>query len=87
MSEALLKDVVDVVVNAVNLHHVDRATLSADTVLARGGLGLDSIDILEVVVAIEHRFGVKLGNPQDGPTHFRSLGTIVEFVASRAGQR
>jgi acyl carrier protein len=81
----LVEQVIDVIVNAVNLHHLNRATVTRETLLAQGGLGLDSVDILEVVVAVEHKFGVKVADAESGKTHFQTIGTIAHFVQSKAG--
>jgi acyl carrier protein len=76
----LVGQVIDVIVDAVNLHHVDRKTITAETPLSQGGLGLDSVDILEIVVSIEHKFGVKVTDAESGKVHFQTIGTIAKFV-------
>jgi acyl carrier protein len=81
----LVEQVIDVIVDAVNLHHVNRSAVTRDTLLAQGGLGLDSVDILEVVVAVEHKFGVKVADAESGKTHFQSIGSIASFVQSKPG--
>ena len=78
--EQVAQEVIGVIVEAVNLRHLDRTKIGLATPLARDGLGLDSIDILEVVVAIEHHFGVKLRDPSLGPKYFSTIGTVAEFV-------
>lgn len=80
----LLAEIINTVVDAVNLRHVDRSTIVEDTPLTQGGLELDSVDILEIVINIEHRFGVKVGNAEAGKMHFRTIGTITDFVSSTA---
>ena len=79
----LENEIVDVIVHAVNLQHVDKNTIGRDTALTAGGLELDSIDILEVVVAIERKFGVKVKDAQTGKTNFMNIGTIAEFVEAQ----
>jgi acyl carrier protein len=81
--EKLLEEVISLILESVNLRHVDRSTLNAETSLRKGGLELDSVDILEVIVAIEHKFGVKVEDAAMGEKHFRTLGAIAEFVASQ----
>jgi acyl carrier protein len=81
--EQLLEEVIALVVESVNLRQIDRAMLGADTSLRKGGLELDSVDILEVIVAIEHKFGVKVDDAAMGEKHFRTLGAIADFVASQ----
>ena len=49
-----------------------------DVSLLGAGLGLDSLDALEIVMAIEGRFSVKV--PDGNPAILRSLNTIVDFI-------
>jgi acyl carrier protein len=54
--------------------------------MREGGLELDSVDMLEVIVAVEQHFGVKVADAETGKKYFRTLGGITEFVkAHRAG--
>jgi len=76
----LVKQVIDVVIDAVNLHHVDRNTIGAATSLGDTGLCLDSVDVLEVVVAVEQKFGVKVADAEVGKVHFRTIGSIAQFI-------
>jgi acyl carrier protein len=54
---------------------VDTAPLFGD------GLGLDSIDALELVLAIEQTFGVKIEDEASGMKAFRSVDALVAFIA------
>lgn len=78
-----VNEIIQLIVDAVNLHHVDPAKLKPETSLREGGLELDSVDILEVIVAIEHKYGVKLQDAETGRTHFRTLGSIASWVESQ----
>lgn len=79
-----ISEIVDVIVDAVNLHHIDKGTVSKETPLTGEGLGLDSVDILEVVVAIEQHYGIKVPSAEEGKKHFQTIGSIAEFVSSTA---
>jgi acyl carrier protein len=48
-----------------------------------GGLGLDSIDVLELVLEIERMFGVAITDEQTGMKVLRSVDTIAEYVRTR----
>jgi acyl carrier protein len=48
-----------------------------------GGLGLDSIDVLELVLEIERMFGVAITDEQTGMKVLRSVNTIAEYVRSQ----
>ncbi|HEX2880514.1 MAG TPA: phosphopantetheine-binding protein [Polyangiaceae bacterium] len=78
--EQMLDQVINVILESVNLRHVVRADLTADTSLRTGGLELDSVDMLEVIIAIEHQFGVKVEDAAAGEKHFRSLGAVADFI-------
>ena len=46
------------------------------------GLGLDSIDVLELVLEIERSFGVSIGDEQTGMKVLRSVDTIADYITS-----
>ncbi|HUR81142.1 MAG TPA: phosphopantetheine-binding protein [Thermoanaerobaculia bacterium] len=58
-----------------------------DQPLFAGGLGLDSIDALEIVVMLESEFGIKVKNEGSARDSFRSVATLAEFVESRLAQQ
>jgi acyl carrier protein len=51
-----------------------------DEPLFAGGLGLDSIDALEIVVMLETEFGIKVKNESSARDDFRSVSTLAELV-------
>jgi acyl carrier protein len=64
-----------------------RLPISADeigdaTPLFDEGLGLDSIDVLELVLEIERSFGVSIGDEQTGMKVLRSVDTIADYIQS-----
>ena len=44
------------------------------------GIGLDSIDILEIVVLLEKEYGIRMSQPKEGKAIFQSVKTIAEYV-------
>jgi acyl carrier protein len=83
MSTQALNDVISVIKDSVNLHHLEPSRFTPETSLRDGGLELDSVDILEVIVAIEHKFGVKVDDAESGKKYFRTIGTIAELVSTK----
>lgn len=80
---ALVREIAGLIVSALNLE-VDAAAIDADAPLYREGLGLDSIDILEVALVVSKRYGFKLKqDDQDNTRIFRSLGSLAAHVAER----
>ena len=64
--------------------------LTAATLLPKGvegSLGLDSLDFIEMSIAIEERFGFVIDETQDVEAHFQSLGTLTDYIRSRAVER
>lgn len=49
-----------------------------------GGLGLDSVDALQLVVALDKNYGLKIANPQEARDILRTISTIADAVANRA---
>ena len=58
-----------------------------DEPLFAGGLGLDSIDALEIVVMLESEFGIKVKNESSAREHFRSVASLASYVESRVSQQ
>ncbi|HEX8619920.1 MAG TPA: phosphopantetheine-binding protein [Thermoanaerobaculia bacterium] len=58
-----------------------------DDPLFAGGLGLDSIDALEIVVMLESEFGIKVKNETAARDYFKSVATLAEFVESRLAKQ
>lgn len=76
------------IVQCLNLEDVDPAQIDADAPLFGGELGLDSIDALEIALAISKHYGFQLrsDNP-DNRQIFASLGSLSEHVEqNRAGR-
>lgn len=80
MNRNVLEEVKSVIIKATNLHHIKAESMNESTTLGPEGLNLDSIDILEVVLAIEQHFKIKIENSEEGKAHFRTLGTIAQFI-------
>ncbi len=54
-----------------------------DQPLFGDGLGLDSIDVLEVVAGLEKEFGVTVASQQEGERALRTVASIADFIAER----
>jgi len=79
----LVKEIAGLVVAALNLE-VRAEQIDPAAPLYREGLGLDSIDILEVALVISKRYGFKLKeDDQDNARIFRSLNALASHVAER----
>jgi acyl carrier protein len=58
-----------------------------DAPLFGEGLGLDSIDVLEVVASVEKEFGVAIKSQEEGERVLRSVNTLRDFLVERGCRR
>ncbi|HMW18095.1 MAG TPA: phosphopantetheine-binding protein [Accumulibacter sp.] len=80
--DALLQEVAQLMVSALNLD-VDPAEIAPDAPLFGDGLGLDSIDILEVALVVSKRYGFQLRSDNDDNVRiFKSLRSLATHIAS-----
>lgn len=78
----------ETVVSALDLEDLTPADIETDVPLFGEGLGLDSIDALELGMAVKKAFGVSFSsNPADNKQIFRSVKTLADYVEAqqRAG--
>lgn len=74
----------ETVVAALDLEDITPADIETDIPLFGDGLGLDSIDALELGMAIKKAFGVKFSsNPSDNKAIFRSVGTLADYIVAQ----
>ncbi len=78
--EKLIKELQVKVVEVLNLIDVQPDDIKVDNQLVGGDLGLDSIDVLEMVIMIEKDYGVKIDNRELGVKVFSTLGTLAEYI-------
>lgn len=69
------------IVQSLNLDGLKPDTIGDDTPLFGQGLGLDSVDALELVVAIEKEYGVSIQSHEVDKTAFACVASLGEFVA------
>ena len=72
----------ELVIKAAGLEDMRPEEIVDDDPLFVEGLGLDSIDALEISVAIEARFGVNISDSETARSAFRSIATLTEFVSA-----
>jgi acyl carrier protein len=81
--DALIDELKGKIIATLRLDRVKPADINADEPLFGGGLGLDSIDALELVAMLEQDYGIVV---QDRPTAdqaFASLRALAQFVSTR----
>ncbi|MEQ8304687.1 MAG: phosphopantetheine-binding protein [Cyclobacteriaceae bacterium] len=78
--DKLIADLKIQIIEALNLKHLTKNDIEDDQPLFVKGLGLDSIDALELIVLLQQRYGIKINDPKEGPKIFHSVRTIAEYI-------
>jgi len=80
----LMKELLDElkvkIVEVLNLTGVGPDDIKLDDQLVGGDLGIDSIDVLEMVIMIERDYGVKIDNREVGEKVFATLRTLAAYI-------
>ena len=82
----LEEEIRQVVLSSVEVDGLTAADLPADAPLFGDGVGLDSIDALEIGAALRRKYQVKFkANSDENREHFRSISTLAAFIAENVG--
>lgn len=68
------------IIEVLNLDDIHPEDIDNDAPLFGEGLGLDSIDALELIVLIEKNYGIKLKDPAVGREIFKSINVMSDFI-------
>ncbi|RLB47027.1 MAG: acyl carrier protein [Deltaproteobacteria bacterium] len=87
MDQDLEKQLKEVIVESLMLEDVKPEEIDSEEALFVDGLGLDSIDALELAIAIDKKFGVRI-KPDDEDTQkvFASVKSLAAYVAGRLAE-
>ena len=77
----LVKELKDEIIEALNLEEMTADDIDENEPLVGEGLGLDSIDALELIVLLEKKYGIKLADPAEGKKIFTSVASIADYVS------
>ncbi len=70
------------IIEVLNLKHLTPEEIIDDQPLFGEGLGLDSIDALELIVLLQQQYNIRLSDPQEGPKIFKSVSTMAEYITA-----
>ncbi|MBQ5452736.1 MAG: acyl carrier protein [Bacteroidales bacterium] len=79
--EELILELKQRIITALNLDELTPEDIKTDDSLFGAGLGLDSIDALELIVMIEKFYGIKLKDASEGKAIFQSVATMADYIA------
>ncbi|MDE6246257.1 MAG: acyl carrier protein [Muribaculaceae bacterium] len=80
--ENLIDKLKSQIIEVLNLEDLTPADIDVDAPLFGEGLGLDSIDALELIVLLEREYGIKLSNPAEGKEIFKSVKSIADYISN-----
>jgi acyl carrier protein len=81
--EALIAELKVKIIGVLSLLDVTPEDLGDDDQLVGGDLGIDSIDVLELVLMLEKDYGVKIESKEMGMEAFASVRAMAEFVGKK----
>jgi len=79
--EALKQELKERIIEVLNLEDITPSDIQDTDALFGDGLGLDSIDALELIVLLDKEYGIKLADPKQGKEIFQSVETMAAFIA------
>ena len=77
----LEREIGELIIASLNLEDVAADDIDPEAPLFGSGLGLDSIDALELGLAIHKRYGIAMGDSEEVRQHFASVRRLAAFVA------
>lgn len=78
--EQLIAKLKSEIIEVLNLTEMTPESIDENAPLFVEGLGLDSIDALELIVLLEKKYGLKLSTAEEGKTVLRSVRSMAEFI-------
>ena len=86
MSESLQAEIKQALVRGLRLPMSPDDIADDAPLFGPDGLGLDSVDVLELVLELERSFGVTIEDQDTGMQALRSVNSIADFIRARRGQ-
>ena len=80
--EELIQELKQDIIRVLNLEELKPEDIETEDPLFGEGLGLDSIDALELIVMLEKKYGIRLSDPSEGKAIFKSVGTMARYIAA-----
>jgi acyl carrier protein len=84
--EELIADVKKLIIERLKLEEIAVEDIGTDAPLFGEGLGLDSIDALELVIGLEKEYGVSIPDAEVGKKVFQSVRTIAQYIVDNHGK-
>jgi acyl carrier protein len=83
--DILKNEIKQLIIEAANLRNMKPEEIADDEPLFREGLGLDSIDLLEIVVRVEKKYGLKIQNDDAGRAALTNINALTDILHRHQG--
>ena len=81
--ENLIQELKETLIEALNLEDITPAEIETSAPLfGDEGLGLNSIDALEIILILERNYGIRIENPAQGKEIFYSIQTLADYITA-----
>ena len=78
-----MRELKEALIEALNLEDITPDEIENEAPLfGDEGLGLDSIDALEIILVLERNYGIRIANPAEGKSIFYSIRTLADFITA-----
>ena len=85
--EQLIQELKASLIEALNLEDITPEEIENNAPLfGEAGLGLDSIDALEIILILERTYGIRIANPAEGKEIFYSVQTLADYITANRKQ-
>ena len=85
--EQLIQELKASLIEALNLEDITPEEIENNAPLfGEAGLGLDSIDALEIILILERNYGIRIANPAEGKELFYSVQTLADYITANRKQ-
>jgi acyl carrier protein len=85
--DKLMDDLKEQIAAQLKMKNIKPEDIGYDDPLFGPGLGLDSLDVLELIVLLKHRYKLRIANAEDGQKVFRSVRTMAEYITANQVQQ
>ncbi len=80
MDNHLILSLKEQLIETLNLEDMTPDDIETDAPLFGDGLGLDSIDALEMILLLEKNYGIRIENPNEGKSIFYSVKSLADYI-------
>ena len=82
----LRQELKEKIIEQLNLEEFTKDDIADHDALFGDGLGLDSIDALELIVMLDKDYGIQLTDPKEGKEIFKSIAVLADYITENRGK-